>query len=52
MIFLDAALKAILVGGVIKDDWKCKKLLESILKMNISAKRCGLSISFRKHFRK
>lgn len=27
----DAALKAIIVGRVIRDDLKCKKLLESIL---------------------
>lgn len=38
MIFLDAALKAVLVGRVIRDDLKCKKLLESILKMNVSEK--------------
>lgn len=44
MNFLDAALKAILVGRVIRDDLKCKELLESILKMNISEKWCGLSI--------
>lgn len=32
------------MGRVIRDDLKCKELLESILKMNISEKWCGLSI--------
>lgn len=32
------------MGRVIRDDLKYKELLESILKMNISEKWCGLSI--------